>query len=72
MAALRRPATEDEETPEQAAACILPALKYLATEARRAGLADLAQAIDSAAVEAVTAMLSDAADDCSRGPEASS
>ena len=48
------------ETREQAAAAILPALKYLADEAERAGLNNLADSIDYAIQVAVEAALADA------------
>ena len=48
--------SDREETPEEAAAAILAALKYLVGEAERAGLAHLARAIDSAGRTAATAI----------------
>ena len=49
--------SDRQETPEEAAAAILAALKYLAGEAEHAGLAQLAGAIDSVVGTAATAII---------------
>ena len=45
-----------EETPAEAAAAILTALKYLETEARLAGLNDLASTLETAIDNAVNSV----------------
>ncbi len=57
-----------EESPEEAAASILPALKYLASEAERAGLDNLANSIDYAIKVAAEAVLTDGAGSGAVGP----
>ncbi len=47
MVAEQHLSSDRQETPEEAAAAILAALKYLVGEADRAGLGQLADAIDS-------------------------
>ena len=55
---------EGGETAEEAAAAILPALKYLANEAERAGLDHLANSIDYAIQLAAEAAQADASEVC--------